>query len=57
MNLIIAIYIVMTIIMFVIWLFSEYDDEDFIKIVILWPIWIIKILVKELFKLLFTDWK
>ena len=53
MNLIIGIYIAITIVVFVIGLFDEFD---FIKS-LLWPIWVIKTLLKELFKLLFTDWK
>ena len=56
MNLIIGIYIAITIVVFVIGLFAEFDEFDFIKS-LLWPIWVIKTLLKELFKLLFTDWK
>ena len=56
-TLIISSYLIITTIFFIIWLFGEYDDKDFIKIVILWPIFSLKELLKELFKLLFTDWK
>ena len=57
MELIIAIYIVITIVMGAIWLFDGFSDDNFVKYVVLWPLILIKLTLKELFKLLFTDWK
>ena len=57
MELIIAIYIVIIIVMCVIWLFDGFSDDNFVKYVVLWPLILIKLILKELFKLLFTDWK
>ena len=57
MNLIIALYIAITILLFVIWLLGAFDDANFIECVLLWPLVLIKLTLKELFKLLFTNWK
>ena len=54
--LIIIIYSVITFLIFFIWIFEDFND-NFIKYVLLWPLVLIKLIIKELFKLLFTDWK
>ena len=52
MNLIIG-YIVISSILLFAWL----DDVINFSVIIFWPLYLIKYLLKELFKLLFTDWK
>ena len=54
--LIIIIYSVITFLIFFICIFEDFND-NFIKYVLLWPLVLIKLIIKELFKLLFTDWK
>ena len=56
MEYIIACYVAVTIVICIIGIFIDIDEKSYIGIV-LWPIWVIKMLLKELFKLLFTDWK
>ena len=56
-NVIIVIYSIITFSIFIIWTFDVFDDDNFVKCVLLWPLFLIKLIIKELFKLLFTDWK
>lgn len=56
MEYIIVCYVAITIVIYTIGIFIDIDEKSYIGIV-LWPIWVIKMLLKELFKLLFTDWK
>ena len=46
MNLIIAIYIAITI-LFVIWLLGAFADANFIRMCLLWPLVTIKFILKE----------
>lgn len=57
MTLFLIVYLSITMGMFLLWVFSDAEDSDFLKFVLLWPILLIKELLKALFKLLFTDWK
>ena len=52
-------FIISFIIIFIFCVFTELPDtlEEILTVVFLWPILIIKLLLKELFKLLFTNWK
>ena len=57
MTLFLIVYVSITMGMLLFWVFSDAEDSDFLKFVLFWPIWLIKLSLKELFKLLFTDWK
>ena len=57
MTLFLIVYVSITMGMLLLWVFSDAKDSDFLKFVLLWPILLIKELLKALFKLLFTDWK
>ena len=57
MTLFLIVYLSITMGMFLLWVFSDLEESDFFKFVLFWPIWLIKLSLKELFKLLFTDWK
>lgn len=57
MTLFLIIYVSITMGMLLLWAFSDAEYSDFFKFVLFWPIWLIKLSLKELFKLLFTDWK
>lgn len=57
MTLFLIVYVSITIGMLLLWVFSDAEDSDFLKFVLLWPILLLKELLKALFKLLFTDWK
>ena len=57
MTLFLIVYVSITMGMLLLWEFSGAKDSDFFKFVLFWPIWLIKLSLKELFKLLFTDWK
>lgn len=57
MTLFLIVYLSITMGMFLFWVFSDFEESDFFKFVLFWPIWLIKLSLKELFKLLFTDWK
>ena len=57
MTLFLIVYASITMCMFLLWVFSDFEESDFFKFVLFWPIWLIKLSLKELFKLLFTDWK
>ena len=57
MTLFLIFYVCITIGMLLLWVFTDADEFDFFKFVLFWPIWLIKLSLKELFKLLFTDWK
>ena len=57
MTLFLIVYLSITMGMFLLWVLLDAEDSDFFKFVLFWPIWLIKLSLKELFKLLFTDWK
>ena len=57
MTLFLIVYLSITMGMFLLWALSDAEYSDFLKFVLFWPILLIKELLKELFKLLFTDWK
>ena len=57
MTLFLIVYVSIAMGMFLFWVFSDAEESYFFKFVLFWPIWLIKLLLKELFKLLFTDWK
>ena len=57
MTLFLIVYVFITMGMLLFWMLSDAEDSDFLKFVLLWPILLIKELLKALFKLLFTDWK
>lgn len=53
------IYFIISFIIFIFCVFTESPDtlEEILTVVFLWPILLLKELLKALFKLLFTDWK
>ena len=53
------IYFAISFIIFIFCFFTESPDtlEEILTLVFLWPILLLKELLKALFKLLFTDWK
>ena len=57
MTLFLIVYVSITMGMSLFWVFSDAEESHFFKFVLFWPIWLIKLSLKELFKLLFTDWK
>ena len=57
MTLFLIVYLSITMSMLLLWVFLDLEESDFFKFVLFWPIWLIKLSLKELFKLLFTDWK
>jgi hypothetical protein len=53
------IYFIISFIIFIFCVLTESPDtlEEILTVVFLWPILLLKELLKALFKLLFTDWK
>lgn len=56
---ILYIYFAISFIIFNFYVFTESPDtlEEILTVAFLWPILLLKELLKALFKLLFTDWK